>query len=140
MTGYRRTRLTALAAASPAVSPTGLPAAHPRRPPTMRPGRSLPAVLAVALILAAVPGGLAVGSRAAAAEGQATWANGMNPRVRQQILHKIQQLITDKVMFGPVIEPAFLNGVGPRLEVHGLGPIANHAYSAPYEDLRLKRP
>jgi peptide/nickel transport system substrate-binding protein len=67
-------------------------------------------------------------------------ANEMNPRVRQQILFKMQQLIHDKVMFGPIIEPAFLNGVGPRLEVHGLGLIANHAYSAPYEDLRLKRP
>jgi peptide/nickel transport system substrate-binding protein len=67
-------------------------------------------------------------------------ANEMNPRVRQQILHKMQQLIHEKVMFAPVIEPAFLNGVGPRLEVHGLGLIANHAYSAPYEDLRLKRP
>jgi peptide/nickel transport system substrate-binding protein len=63
--------------------------------------------------------------------------NEMNPRVRQQILHKIQQLIHEKVMFGPVIEPAFLNGVGPRLEVHGLGLVANHAYSAPYEELRL---
>ena len=67
-------------------------------------------------------------------------ANEMNPRARAQILNKIQQLVHDKVMFGPVIEPAFLNGVGPRLEVHGLGLIANHAYSAPYEDLRLKRP
>jgi peptide/nickel transport system substrate-binding protein len=65
--------------------------------------------------------------------------NEMNPRVRQQILHKIQQLIHEKVMFGPVIEPAFLNGVGPRLEVHGLGLVANHAYSAPYEELRLKK-
>ena len=65
--------------------------------------------------------------------------NEMNPRVRQQILHKIQQLIHEKVMFGPVIEPAFLNGVGPRLEVHGLGLVTNHAYSAPYEDLRLKK-
>ena len=66
--------------------------------------------------------------------------NEMNPRVRQQILTKIQQLVHEKTMFGPVIEPAFLNGVGPRLEVHGLGLIANHAYSAPYEDLRLARP
>jgi peptide/nickel transport system substrate-binding protein len=66
--------------------------------------------------------------------------NEMNPRVRQQILYKIQRLIHEKVMFGPVIEPAFLNGVGPRLEVHGLGLVANHAYSAPYEDLRLKKP
>ncbi len=67
-------------------------------------------------------------------------ANEMNPRVRQQILHKMQQIIHERAMFGPVIEPAFLNGVGPRLEVHGLGLIANHAYSGPYEDLRLKRP
>jgi peptide/nickel transport system substrate-binding protein len=67
-------------------------------------------------------------------------ANEMNPRVRQQILHKMQQIIHERAMFGPVIEPAFLNGVGPRLEVHGLGRIANHAYSGPYEDLRLKRP
>ena len=28
-------------------------------------------------------------------------ANEMNPRVRQQILHKMQQLIHEKVMFGP---------------------------------------
>ena len=33
---------------------------------------------------------------------------------------------------------AFLNGVGARPAVHGLGLIANHAYSAPYEDLKLK--
>jgi peptide/nickel transport system substrate-binding protein len=52
----------------------------------------------------------------------------------------MQQLIHDKAMFAPVIEPALLNGVGSRLEVHGLGLIANHAYSAPYEDLRLRRP
>jgi hypothetical protein len=39
-----------------------------------------------------------------------------------------------------LVEPAFLNGVGPRLEVHGLGLIANHAYSGPYEDLRPARP
>ena len=66
-------------------------------------------------------------------------AKEMNPRVRQQILHKMQQVIHEQVMFGPVIEPAFLNGVGPRLEVHGLGMIANHAYSGPYEDLRLNK-
>jgi hypothetical protein len=41
-------------------------------------------------------------------------------------------------MFGPVIEPAFLNGVGQRAAVSGLGLIKNHAYSAPYEDLKLK--
>jgi peptide/nickel transport system substrate-binding protein len=65
-------------------------------------------------------------------------ANEMNPRVRQQLLFKIQQMIHERVMFGPVIEPAFLNGVGPRPAVSGLGLIKNHAYSAPYEDLTLK--
>jgi peptide/nickel transport system substrate-binding protein len=65
-------------------------------------------------------------------------ANEMNPRVRRQILDKIQQMIHERVMFAGVIEPAFLNGVGARPAVHGLGLIKNHAYSAPYEDLKLK--
>jgi len=62
----------------------------------------------------------------------------MNPRVRRQTLDKIQQMIQERVMFARVIEPAFLNGVGARRAVHGLGLIKNHAYSAPYEDLMLK--
>jgi peptide/nickel transport system substrate-binding protein len=65
-------------------------------------------------------------------------ANEMNPRVRRQLLDKIQQMIHERVMFAPVIEPAFLNGVGPRPAVNGLGLVANHPYSAPYEDLTLK--
>jgi peptide/nickel transport system substrate-binding protein len=65
-------------------------------------------------------------------------ANETNPRVRQQILHKIQQLVHERVMFAPIIEPAFLNGVGPRVGTHGLGAVANFPYSSPYEDLTLK--
>ena len=49
-----------------------------------------------------------------------------------------QQIIHDRVMFAPVMEPAFLNGVGPRVEHHGLGAVANVPYSAPCEDLALK--
>jgi peptide/nickel transport system substrate-binding protein len=64
--------------------------------------------------------------------------NEQNPRVRTQILHKIQQILHDRVMFGPVLEPAFLNGVGPRVAANGLGAISNFPYSAPYEDLALK--
>ena len=41
-------------------------------------------------------------------------------------------------MFVPVMEPAFLNGHGSRAAESGLGLIAGHAYSAPYEELRLK--
>ena len=40
--------------------------------------------------------------------------NEQNPRVRTQILHKIQQIIHDQAMFAPVLEPAPLNGVRPQ--------------------------
>jgi peptide/nickel transport system substrate-binding protein len=57
---------------------------------------------------------------------------------REAALHKIQQLVYDKAMFAPIWQLAFLNGVGPRVGESGLGLIAGHAYSAPYEDVTLK--
>src|SRR6202795_1580327 len=56
---------------------------------------------------------------------------------REATLHKIQQLVYDKVMYAPIWELAFLNGVGPRVQESGLGLISGHAYSAPYEDVTL---
>jgi peptide/nickel transport system substrate-binding protein len=58
---------------------------------------------------------------------------------REAILHKIQQLIHERAMYAPLMEPAFLNGYGPRVVESGLGLITNHAYSAPYEDVSLKK-
>jgi peptide/nickel transport system substrate-binding protein len=57
---------------------------------------------------------------------------------REASLHKIQQLMHERVMFLPITEPAFLNGVGGRVAESGLGLISNYLYSAPYEDLKLK--
>jgi peptide/nickel transport system substrate-binding protein len=57
---------------------------------------------------------------------------------REATLQKIQQLMHERVMFLPLLEPAFLNGVGPRVAESGLGLITNHLYSAPFEDLKLK--
>jgi peptide/nickel transport system substrate-binding protein len=57
---------------------------------------------------------------------------------REAVLHRIQQLVHERVMFLPLTEPALLNGVGPRVAESGLGLIANYLYSAPYEDLKLK--
>jgi peptide/nickel transport system substrate-binding protein len=57
---------------------------------------------------------------------------------REAALQKIQQLMHERVMFLPLLEPAFLNGVGPRVAESGLGLITNHLYSAPFEDLKLK--
>ena len=57
---------------------------------------------------------------------------------REATLQRIQQLIHDKAMFAPIWQLAFINGYGPRVAESGLGLIAGHPYSAPYEDLKLK--
>jgi ABC-type transport system substrate-binding protein len=63
----------------------------------------------------------------------------MDPKKREALLHRIQQLMHEKVMFAPIVEPAFLNGPGARVAEAGLGLIVGHLYSAPYQDLRLKK-
>src|SRR5437899_6008774 len=61
----------------------------------------------------------------------------LDPKRRETNLHKLQQLMHDKVMFAPIWELGFLNGHGPRVAESGLGLISGHAYSAPYEDVKL---
>ncbi len=65
--------------------------------------------------------------------------NEQNPRVRKQLLDRAQQLIDERVVFIPVMGSIFINGVGSRPEVHGLGLLSYYPYSAPYEDLKLKK-
>jgi len=65
-------------------------------------------------------------------------AGEVDRKKREAILNKIQQLVHDKAMYMPLFEPAFLIGVGPRLAESGIGLIAYHGYSAPYEDVKLK--
>jgi len=62
----------------------------------------------------------------------------LDRKKREALLHKIQQLMREKVMHIPIWELAFINGQGPRVAESGLGLIPGHAYSAPYEDLKLK--
>src|SRR5262245_6332895 len=57
---------------------------------------------------------------------------------REAYLHEIQRIAHERVMFAPIWELAFLNGVGARVEEAGLGLIQHHPYSSPYEDLKLK--
>jgi peptide/nickel transport system substrate-binding protein len=59
---------------------------------------------------------------------------------REALLHQIQQIIYDRVTQIPIYELAFIWGVGPRVEEPGVNLIRSYAYSAPLEDLRLKRP
>jgi peptide/nickel transport system substrate-binding protein len=63
-------------------------------------------------------------------------AEEIDRKRREAMLHKIQQLMHERAMFAPILEPAFLIGVGPRM---GEVPtIAGHPYLSPYEDLKLK--
>ncbi len=58
---------------------------------------------------------------------------------REVLLHRIQRLIHERVMFGPIFDPATLHGVGPRVEESGIGLNAQLYFAAPYEDMRLKK-
>ena len=62
----------------------------------------------------------------------------LDPRRREATLHRIQQLIHDKVLIAPIWLNAGLNGVGPRVEESGIGVIPGYAFSAPYEDVKLR--
>jgi peptide/nickel transport system substrate-binding protein len=63
----------------------------------------------------------------------------LNRTKREAILHQIQRVAYEKVMFAPIFELAFLVGVGPRLEEPALGLIDHFPTPAPWEDVRLKR-
>jgi len=65
-------------------------------------------------------------------------ASELDPKRREATLHRIQQLIHDKVMIAPIWLNAGLNGVGPRVEESGIGVVPGYAFSAPYEDVKLK--
>jgi len=57
---------------------------------------------------------------------------------REMTLHRVQQLIHDKVMYAPLWEQAGIGAFGPRVAEPAIGLITNMATSAPYEELRLK--
>jgi peptide/nickel transport system substrate-binding protein len=58
---------------------------------------------------------------------------------RTELLHRAQQLIHEKSIYAPIWQLAFLVGVGKRVGESGLGLIKGHAYSAPYEDVTIKK-
>src|SRR3989441_8478673 len=59
---------------------------------------------------------------------------------REAMLHQIQRLMHERVMFAPIFEPATLHGVGPRVEEPAIGLSPQLYFAAPYEDMRLKKP
>jgi peptide/nickel transport system substrate-binding protein len=65
-------------------------------------------------------------------------AGELDPKKREVVLHRIQQLMHEKVMYLPIWQLSVLNGYGPRVAESGLGLIADYPWAAPYEDVKLK--
>jgi peptide/nickel transport system substrate-binding protein len=60
-----------------------------------------------------------------------------DPAKREAILHRIQQLTIDRVMYAPIMDLRGLIGIGPRVGEHAYHTIPVYAFPA-YEDIRLK--
>jgi len=65
-------------------------------------------------------------------------ATELDPKKREAILHKIQQLVYERTIAAPIWQLGFINGAGPRVGESGFGLIPAFAYTGPYEDITLK--
>ena len=64
-------------------------------------------------------------------------AKERDPKKREALLHKIQQLTIDRMMFAPVYDFRALMGVGPRVVKDTIGDIYLNPWPA-YEDIEMK--
>ena len=60
-------------------------------------------------------------------------------RKREALLHQIQQLLHERVRFAPIYDYIWPSGVGPRVEEPALMLIDPYPWSAPLEEVRLKK-
>jgi peptide/nickel transport system substrate-binding protein len=58
---------------------------------------------------------------------------------REAMLHQIQQLVHERVMFAPIWLYLWPSGIGPRVEEPALMLINPYPWAAPVEDVRLKK-
>jgi peptide/nickel transport system substrate-binding protein len=65
-------------------------------------------------------------------------ARELDRKKREEMLHQIQKILHERVIFAPIWENGFIRGVGPRVAESGLELVRAFPYSAPMEDVRLK--
>ncbi|MBI3326061.1 MAG: ABC transporter substrate-binding protein [Nitrospinae bacterium] len=65
-------------------------------------------------------------------------ARELDRKQREALLHKIQRLAYERVMYIPIYSLVWNTGVGPRVEEPSLGKIPLYYYTAPVEEMRLK--
>jgi hypothetical protein len=59
---------------------------------------------------------------------------------REALLHQIQQLMHERVMYAAIFDSVPLHGVGPRVQEPAVGLNPLLYFTAPYEEIRLKKP
>ncbi|HXJ82361.1 MAG TPA: ABC transporter substrate-binding protein [Candidatus Methylomirabilis sp.] len=64
-------------------------------------------------------------------------ARERDPKKREAILYKIQQLTIDRVMYAPVMDLRALMGVGPRVTEHTITSVWMSPFPS-YEDMKIK--
>ena len=65
-------------------------------------------------------------------------AGELDYQKREALLHKMQQIVHERVIAAPIWQLAGLAGVGPRVDQSELGLIGGYPWTSPYEDLTLK--
>jgi peptide/nickel transport system substrate-binding protein len=58
---------------------------------------------------------------------------------REALLHQIQRLVHERVRYGPIYQYVWPSGIGPRVEEPALMLINPYPWSAPLEEVRLKK-
>ena len=66
-------------------------------------------------------------------------ARETDPRKREAQLHQIQRLLHERVRFAPIMDFIWPSGVGPKVAEPALMLIDPYPWSAPLEDVRLKK-
>jgi peptide/nickel transport system substrate-binding protein len=66
-------------------------------------------------------------------------ARELDRKKREELLHQIQRILAERVVFAPIWENAPINGIGPRVEEAATTLVTSYPYTAPFEELRLKR-
>jgi peptide/nickel transport system substrate-binding protein len=63
-----------------------------------------------------------------------------DPVKREAMLHQIQKILSERTRFAPIFDYFWPSGIGPRVEEVSLMRIDPFPWSAPLEDVKLKRP
>jgi peptide/nickel transport system substrate-binding protein len=66
-------------------------------------------------------------------------ARELDRKKREDLLHQIQRILADRVVFAPIWENAAITGIGPRVEEPAATLVTAYPYTAPFDDLRLKK-